>query len=56
MPVIFVPTPPKYFFLPRVVTLLPSWAPLPHTLHCRAIAHLKSTKADILAGVENPQV
>src|SRR3954462_14617318 len=40
MPVTFVPTPPKYFFLPRVVTWLPSCRPLPQTSHCRAIAYL----------------
>jgi len=32
-----LPTPPKYFFLPRIATELPIWAPLPHTLHSRAI-------------------
>ena len=29
MPVIFVPTPPRYLALPRVVTWLPSSGPLP---------------------------
>src|SRR3954451_17518903 len=42
MPVTFVPTPPKYFFLPRVVTRLPICALLPHIPHCRAIAYLVS--------------
>src|SRR6476620_9765577 len=42
MPVTLVPTPPKYFCLPRVVTRLPICALLPHTPHCRAIAHLVS--------------
>src|SRR5262245_29157977 len=38
MPVTLVPTPPKYFFLPRVVTRFPNWAVFPQVAHCRAIA------------------
>ena len=34
MPVIFVPTPPRYFALPRVVTLLPMTGFLPQISHC----------------------
>src|SRR4051812_1444270 len=37
MPVIFVPTPPRYFFLPRVVTWLPNEVFLPLTSHSRPI-------------------
>jgi hypothetical protein len=39
IPVIFVPTPPKYFALPRVSTLLPIWELFLQTLHSRAMAH-----------------
>ena len=31
MPVIYVPTPPRYFALPRIVTWLPIEKPLPQT-------------------------
>src|SRR5262245_47128765 len=37
MPVILVPTPPRYFFLPRMVTWLPIWGPLPQTSHFLAM-------------------
>src|SRR5688572_16973346 len=40
MPVILVPTPPKYLALPRVSTWLPIWGRLPHTSQTRAIADL----------------
>ena len=40
MPVTLVPTPPKYFALPRVVTRFPMLADLPQTPHARAIANL----------------
>lgn len=33
IPVTFVPTPPRYFALPRISTLLPTEACLPHTAH-----------------------
>jgi hypothetical protein len=31
IPVIFVPTPPKYFALPRVSIILPTWGDFPQT-------------------------
>ena len=40
MPVTLVPTPPRYFALPRIVTVLPTAGPLPQTSHERAIAAL----------------
>ena len=36
MPVIFVPTPPRYLALPRVSTVLPICVPLPQISHTRA--------------------
>ena len=37
IPVIFVPTPPRYFCLPRMVTEFPIEAPFPQTSQQRAI-------------------
>jgi hypothetical protein len=37
IPVTLVPTPPKYFALPRIVTRFPITGPLPQTSHCLAI-------------------
>lgn len=36
MPVTFVPTPPRYFALPRIVTVFPMENPLPQTSQERA--------------------
>ena len=33
IPVILVPTPPRYFALPRVSTMLPTWGDLPQISH-----------------------
>ena len=38
MPVILVPTPPRYFALPRIVTLLPTTGVLPQISHFLDIA------------------
>ena len=39
IPVFFVPTPPRYFALPRVSTRLPIWTDLLQASHCRAMAY-----------------
>lgn len=44
MPVILVPTPPKYFALPRVSIRLPVWTDLPQTSQCRAIFLISKQK------------
>lgn len=41
IPVILVPTPPKYFALPRVSTWLPTDADLPQTSQALDMFHLK---------------
>ncbi len=47
MPVILVPTPPRYFAFPRWVTWLPMTGFFPHTSHCWAIARAsKGENAD----------
>src|SRR4028118_771266 len=47
MPVIFVPTPPRYFFLPRVVTWLPNEVFLPLTSHSRPSGATPSRLLDL---------
>jgi len=51
IPVILVPTPPKYFALPRVSTMLPTWGDLPQISHALAMtepAKLKKQSESIV--------
>ena len=48
MPVILVPTPPRYFALPRNSTELPIWERLPQTSHTRAIGFLSVLQNEAL--------
>lgn len=51
IPVIFVPTPPRYLALPRISTMLPIWLPLPQTSHTLAIAQVPLSLDRLQLGV-----
>lgn len=56
IPVIFVPTPPKYFALPRVSIRLPVWTDLPQTSQCRAIFLISKQKHErMYVGPKEPK-
>lgn len=50
IPVIFVPTPPRYLALPRVSTAFPTWVPFPHTSQTRDIEFFPSCQCCTASG------